>query len=643
MKMLMALCVALFFFAACPPIRAQSGGEPESEPEDEIVVVEDEDDSESEDIEIGEVEVEELRPAEGFKDEPGTIQIVGREEIERSGAEDLLDLLRRKVGMNESEIFGGTSIGLLGLPAKFTLVLIDGKRVTGRVFEQIDFNQMPLSAVERIEVIKGPSSTVYGSAAIGGVINVVTRNPIEGISGVTRLKTGSYGLNVEGVGLGWRDGPASLLLDFERFGYDGYNLDKRTIDTDGDAKRHYNAFAKLRYGFSPKSRVDVTAVRYTENRNSIRFAPPDIRREGNTKTRRLLFAADFEWDLRPGETIQLGIHDGSYAHSFTSHFVGFQDTVSTTAFTEDSLDVSLIYRRYSGRHVFTSGAERLSDGIESDRIAAGNANYETNVIFLQDEYKASPKLTLTFGGRIDDNSSYGTHFSPRAGFKYAQSDNLDIRGSIARGFRPPGLRELYFDFNSPFGYRVEGSPDLVPEKSTGYQVSFDWRPAASDQINLILFRNSVSNLIEAVEVTRSPWIFKMTNIEDAQSQGVELGWGRRLSRDWRFSYNFVFVDATDENTGNRLPNSPKLDQRGSINFSRGDWNAEAFVRHTGSRFTDLANAVEAPGFTTMDLHFGYSPGDWDFKLHFLNVLGEVDRRYGPKPGFEWQAEAIWKF
>ncbi len=612
------------------------------------VVIEEEDDETAdeieEDIELQEVEIEASKPSDdGFKDEPGTVQIIGIEEIEKSGAEDLLDLLRRKVGMNESDVFGGTSVGLLGLPAKFTLVLLDGKRITGRVFEQLDFNQIPLSAVERIEIIKGPSSTIHGSAAIGGVINVVTRNPKQGISGSIRFKSGTNGLDSEGLGFGWREGTASALFDFERFLYDGFDLDPRTIDTDGDSEKKFNAFSKIKFGFSPKSRFAFTAFRFNENRKSIRFAPPDITRQGGTKTRRLLLSAEFEWDLKPGETLRFAVQEGNYAHSYSSFFVGFPDTLSMTSFTEGSRDYSLNYFHFGDRNILTAGIERLTDEIDSDRISTGAANYGTNVFFVQNEYKAAPNLTFTFGGRIDDNSSYGTHFSPRAGFKFDKSDSLVIRGSIARGFRPPGLRELYFDFNSPFGYRVEGSAELLPEKSTGMQLSFDWRPTSEDQITAIVFRNEVTNLIEAVEVTQSPWVFRMTNIEDALSQGAEFGWGRRLSQYWTLSMNTVYVEAEDQSTGNRLPNSPKWDHRGSINFARDEWKAEAFVRRTGNRYTDLANAVEAPEFTTVDLHFGYSPGDWDFKLHLLNVLDEVDRRYGPKPGFEWQAEAVFNF
>lgn len=646
MKTLFIAVALVCLFQAIGGYQLRAQDVPADDPPDEVVEIE-EDTAvivEGEDkIELEEVEIEASKPSEGFKDEPGTIQIIGRDEIEKSGAEDLLDLLRRKVGTNESEIFGGTSIGLLGLPAKFTLVLIDGKRITGRVFEQLDFNQIPLSAVERIEIIKGPSSTIHGSAAIGGVINVITRNPQEGVSGELRFKSGSFGLDVEGIGIGWRKGPASALFDFERFQYDGYDLDPRTIDTDGDAQKRYNMFSRINFGFSPSSRMAITAIRFNESRKSVRFAPPDISRHGDTKTRRLLLSADFEWDLNSGESLRFGVHDGAYAHSYSSFFVGFPDTLAMTSFTEDSRDYSLHYVRYGERNITTAGIERLSDGINSDRISEGTASYDTNVLFVQNEYKATKNLTLTFGGRIDDNSSYGTHFIPRAGFKFEHSNTFILRGSIARGFRPPGLRELYFDFNSPFGYRVEGSPLLMPEKSTGMQLSFDWRPSNDDQITAILFRNDVANLIEAVEITQSPWVFRMTNIEDALSQGVEIGWGRRLLQDWRLSLNTVFVDATDESTGNRLPNSPKWDHRGSLNFAHGDWNAEAFVRHTGSRFTDLANAVEAPAFTTVDMHFGFSSGDWDFKLHLLNVFDEIDRSYGPKPGFEWQAEAVFNF
>jgi outer membrane receptor protein involved in Fe transport len=130
------------------------------------------------------------------------------------------------------------------------------------------------------------------------------------------------------------------------------------------------------------------------------------------------------------------------------------------------------------------------------------------------------------------------------------------------------------------------------------------------------------------------------NIENAASQGVELGWGRKLTDDWTFSYNTIFTDAEDDTTGNRLPNSPEWDHRVALNYSKGDFSGEAFWRNTDSRFTDLANATKAPAFTTFDLHFGWTPGDWEMKVHLLNIFDEMNRQFGPKPGLEWQFEVI---
>jgi len=617
----------------------EEGEEAESSDEDAEDVAEAEDE-----IELGEVEVEGEKPGgEGLKNEPTMIEVIGREEIEESGAEDLLDLLRRKVGMNESETFGGTSIGLLGMPAKFTLVLIDGRRITGRVFEQIDFNQLPLSAVERIEVIKGPSSTLYGSDAIGGVINIITRKPDEGLTVELRSGIGKFGLETEGVGAMFGRGRNSLLLDCERFLYGGYDFDPRTLDTDGDEERHYNIFGKWRLKFAPAARLEFTAFRFNEIRQSVKFAPPDITRRGDTKTRRLQLSLGLEWDVKPGQTASLGIRDGSFAHSYSSVLVGYEDTFHITAFTEDSRDFELEYMWYLTDHIVTAGLQRLHDEIESDRVADNGAEYDTNVAFVQHEWKISPTWTWIWGARADDNSEYGARVSPRIGFRWRPNDGIDVRCGISRGFRSPGLRELYFDFNSPFGYRVEGNPDLSPETSTGYQLSFDARPTKNDQVRVTLFRNEVANLIEAVEISESPWVFRTQNIENALTQGVELGWGRKFDENWRMSVNALFTDATDNDTGNRLPNSPQWDYRGALNYSRSDFNAEAFLRHTAKRFTDLENETEAPAFTTFDLHFGYNPDDWEFKVHLLNVLDKVDRRYGPKPGFEWQIEIVRHF
>ncbi len=520
-----------------------------------------------------EVVVTAARVARTVNETLADVSIITRDDIQASATRDISDLLRLQAGVDIARTGGAggqTSVFLRGTNNNHVLVLIDGVRVSALGTGAFTWETLPLAAIERIEIVRGPRASYWGSDAIGGVIQIFTRK----LNGPRiALGFGSYGDAKADLGIGQRGESG------------GYSIQLGTRDVDGFPSQNENG-----YGYEDKNH--------------------------GLRNRHLSARADHHW----GEQTL----DGVFLHSQgTAEFAG-----GYSDFTEQALSVSL------GGAITPTWQHRLSVGRSSEDYAtpAYFAAYESrrttfgwqNEIALsqrqrlvlgvdalreqgenRDTYRESRSNIGVYAGwqvstnpfdsevslRTDDNSIFGKHTTGSVAAGWQFNESTRTYASYGQGFRGPTLNEQY----SPgFGGLYAGNPDLKPELSSSREIGFEFTPGSGQKLKANLYSTRVSNLISFSGVG-----FRAENVARARIKGAELGYDKTLG-EWRLDSAFTWQDPRNEDTDTGLLRRPKQKFTGSVERMFGESiRAGAELIRSGRR--DDVGGIELPGYTLVNL------------------------------------------
>jgi outer membrane receptor for ferrienterochelin and colicins len=577
------------------------------------------------------------RTAKPWKDAPVATEVVDQATVRASGAETLTDLLEEQPGLQIRRSFGAAGVELQGLDPAYTLVLIDGQRAGGRVGGIVDLNRFQATDLEQVEIVRGSTSALYGSEAIGGVVNLITRRPSGPLSAQARLGAGTLDTwdataSVSG-GVGKWGGRASV--GYHRFG--GYDLDPRDTSTNGAGFDQINASLRTDYGDSDTSvtvsgdytyrdqfavdAMDTGAVFDRLNRTEIlnvRVEPRLLRGivEARAWAGYSLFRDQFLLDQRGAVALDQA-----------------QLTVEHLAQAGAQVDITL-----HADHLLTVGLEGLYEQLRTARLRDGVGDRGRVAPFVQHEWTLPTDLptVLTGGVRADVDTQFGAAVSPRLGARLDPTEWLALRLGAGLGFRAPTFRELLLTFQNPgAGYTIDGNPDLEPERSASVNASAEFTPTRWLWLSANAYYTHIRDLI-AIDTPSSeepgPDRFRYINVDAASTLGVD-SWVRfgplgRLQVDLGYS----FVRARDLEADRALEGRPT--HRGTLGLrygERGDavspWSTEASARAAinGPRpfYEDTDGdgqdeARNASPYATVDLRFAQSLG-----AHMrLFVMGE---------------------
>jgi outer membrane receptor for ferrienterochelin and colicins len=598
-------------------------------------------------IDLGTAAVEGAAAATAQAAAPGVERVITAEDIAQSGARNLADLLAREAGFTVNDTFAGAEVAFQGLPSKFTTVLVDGQRVPGRILERVDFSQLPLANLERVEIIRGPQAAAYGSDSAGVVVNLVTRDSAAA-GGAFALGLGSLGWNRQHVEAHGGRGGESWLFAAGREARDKYDLNPRFPDTDGDSFSQHDILGK----YQRKLGRDLFRLQldwFEDEGRGYSFSPPDQLRNNQTLTRRFQSALGYDWRLSGSESLHLTYNYGTYFHDFYRYWAGYEDATATDSQFKDELqDTHAVYAKAGLDYLLTAGAEYNHDALTSDRIGGGgSAQSAIAAGFAAYEWYASPRWTLAGALRYDDHDSFGGEWGPKLSAAYKLDRRSELAAAVGRGARFPSLREQHYEFASPFGYTVLGNPDLAPESTWSYTLDYSYATARG-RLRLGAFRHEVSNLIVFNQIQEYPQVYQTENIADARTGGLEFSAERRwdvarqrsvgagLDTSW-------LTDSNDAELGTRLPNSPEWDHCLRLFYEQPGLDGELLLRAVDERFLDRENTARAPGYATADLTVRYGLGPGTLTLSGLNLCNERDGKYGPEPGRELRAEYLLEF
>jgi outer membrane receptor for ferrienterochelin and colicins len=489
-----------------------------------------------------------------------TTEVLSRAELERSGAADLSAVLTEHTGV---DLHGGhpngAGIMLQGIGAERVLVLIDGQPVAGRIAGVFDISRIPVAAVERVEIVKGPQSTLYGSEAMGGVVNVITRAPgHEPWSARVSAVAGSQGR---------RDAAAGVTLARHGLAL-GTDVNWRTIHNtpgratdEGALAERTDALVQLRWTPTPRLRVEGSALALDERQRW---------RSGTLYA----FADNRQWNSRVGASWRAGAHalTTTIAASWFEHVSRGSVAPKPIAGDTGQRQVQQIAKAevlYNlgldppgvGVRAVDLGIEVEREATESDRVTGRERMLVSAEPFAQVEVGGTNWSVLP-GIRLSWNEQWGTHLTPRVATRVRLGESLTLRASAGSGFRAPDFKELYMFFqNESANYAVIGNEDLRPETSRNVSAGLEWtgrRVYARGQV----FHNAFHDFIETRVITDpgAPPVFQYANVDDGWTEGLELESGIQL-RAVRAEAGVSYLATENRATGQPLLGRPTYGAR----------------------------------------------------------------------------------
>ena len=529
--------------------------------------------------ELGQVTVTASGHAQQLEDAPASISVITREQIEQRYYQDATDALRDIPGVI---ITGGGSgdrgndIVIRGMPSQYTLILVDGKPVSTRETRpngSAGFEQdwlPPLQAIERIEVVRGPMSTLYGSDAIGGVINVITRKVAEDWGGAVQVDTiiqdDSRSGDIQQGNFSLSGPLLADTLGLQVYGRASTRQEDRFVDG-FEEKNLKNLNARL--SFTPTDNQDFTleAGQTKQDRRSLigYSAPATGCRGGCTDS-------DNEYTR---EVLALN-HTGRWDFGTTDSYVQREEAENLSRemkVTNTSAKTALVTPL--GDHLLTVGAnfekEELSDETSNQISNRTEVDASKWALFAEDEWMLPGNVSVTGGLRLDDDENYGSHVSPRLYGVWGMAPRWTLKGGVSTGFRSPSLREITPDWGQVSrGGDVYGNPDLEPETSVNKELGLYFNAGRDLQANVTVFHNDFKDKITRIACPPSvcpggPNQFGSdptyrVNVDEAVTRGVEAAVSTTLARTLDLTLSYTYTDSeqqSGEYEGEPLNQVPK--------------------------------------------------------------------------------------
>ncbi len=525
------------------------------------------------------------RTEQAVGDTAVTTEVVGRERIEASGAENLAEVLEEVPGMQVTRSFAGAGIRMQGLDPRYTLILIDGQRVTGRISGTLDLTRIPAEDIEQVEIVQGPSSSLYGSDAIAGVVNVITRKTKRPYEAEVHAALGSFWTTDVSARAGLRRKRFGAQLTGGWHRTDGYTLerpDRPPEDASTTGSWQNTGNVALQTDFTPNTPADLrisTRVDYQlRDIRRVDFSPPraNYDRQNLTHLANVTITPEIRWNV-PARLRLIG------------RFAYFDDTLTTDQRLTDDGDsvertvdkLGEITAQYdqlvAAQHMLSFGFVTSFEDIDSDRVSAEQRARQRVSLYVQDEWQIArtPRVVLVPSSRLDYDTQFGGALTPKVALRLDPTQWLTLRASYGAGFRAPDFKELYLQFANPAaGYRVAGNPQLNPERSRGANAGVDLKLWEWGSLSAAYFHNSIDGLIttptgSALVDGDGTLVFQYVNLSEVQTQGVDLRGGatflKHFGADLGYTYTLAY-DLSPDDEGRPqvrdLPGRPR--HRGNV-------------------------------------------------------------------------------
>lgn len=531
---------------------------------------------------LGEIVVTATRTRKMLEDVPLPVTVIQKEQIKDSGSMRLSDILFEQTGLRLVSDHG-IGLQIQGFSPEYTLIMINGQPIIGRRAGTLDLNRISIGNVKRIEIIKGPSSALWGSSALAGVVNLITEKANQPFSLNVNSRYGTHQTFDLGATLSWQTSKWRNTFFVNRLSSAGYRLVPNTISQ--TVPEYQNYTLSYRTDFSISERVSLNFYgRFYEGQKNINSFLGDIQSptmldiDENTRN----------YGLNPS----LAIDVTDELQLDVSHYIsGYRNERQLVYQTSGNIYESNIFdqtyyktdlqatQAWNSQNTSVIGVGVNREKLNSDRYA-GQTTMKNLFVYGQHDWAITPKLNAIAGFRYDDHNIYGSQFSPKFSIQYKLTNWLHLRASTGRGFKAPTFSQLFLSYTNPtVGYSAFGTAivkegvkklqeagkvdeilrevnqiqPIEAEHAWAFNAGFDLIPTSDVRLKVNFFQNSVNNLIDVAPVaikTNGQLIYTYFNLNQAYTRGVEaqVNWHLFNNLKLAFGYQYLLAKQRLEDT-----------------------------------------------------------------------------------------------
>ena len=576
-----------------------------------------------------------------ISDAPIISEVINNQQIKESGAVSLSQLLSNNLGMSMNyDVHGPLDYNLQGLGSKYILVLRDGSPIAGKFRDKIDLDHILLSNVDRVEIVKGPGSAIYGSDAMGGVINIITDK---------NMVKDDLSFNYRKI---WFDNSGLGGHYIAKFGKKINNFIVQSSISHSDLTNH-NIVDPNDHKLINQNNIDI-GIEWTspnmlnvfnlgfhyfkQSDDNQNYVTSDILLSKDvTRMSRNEFSLKLQNRINDNLLIKNIFNSSNYNREFEQQ--GFDSTFDMYNISkEEILDYEFNLNLNFPVHTVTAGYQINRPFYENYRLVDSIKTLFFQGLFFQDDFKISDDLNILIGIRRDTYDKSIVH-SPRIALLRKFNENFTLRASYGKGYRAPSVAERFMDFhNVSQGYKVVGNAKLLPEKSTGISYNLGYTNLKDLKMDVTLYHNNFKNKIHSDRVSvgnDNYTTFQYNNISSAQFSGIEIFSSHVISGSTTLRSNLNFRQNIDGN-GNNLVDSIPLSFGMTIKRRSNLLASDVNITYLGNK-RDITNSY----VNKLDIVVAKNINQYlNLKFAIKNITNDTDKYYGPFLGRSIFLEAV---
>jgi outer membrane receptor for ferrienterochelin and colicins len=533
------------------------------------------------------------------------VKVLNAKTIDNKASNNLRELLQQElnIDLTQSSVFG-SSIELQGISKENIKILVDGTPIIGRLNGIVDLSQINLLNIERIEIIEGPVSVFYGTDAMGGIINLISKkSQKETVEGNVSLYYESINATNLNGNIGYKFGENTIQINAGNYKFNGLSTNDAPRNLNWEEKDQY--FANLMYN----RKINNLQLRFNSNFSNeklISIGEPD--RFGNIKdkdyyTRRIDNSLNLRGKAFNNKFIEATVSYLDYQRYHNTFDVD-PNTFNSVKASSDNKNDNIVRFNYGGFKAqlgksefgdklnYAFGTDIKTESTKGERILDEKQDIQTYAFFTSVNYKLLENFEIQPAVRYTYNSTYGSLISPALNSKITINNNSNIRFSYARGFRAPSLKELFLDFHisqGPFTFIISGNQDLNVEKSHSFNLQYSYHKTLTNNksftIEPSVFYNDVSELITLSELVNFNRHY--INIDKFKSVGGKVDFSYKYFERFTFKTGISVVGRynkfNEEFESDEFLYAPEITSNVNYKFQTIGVNLDVFYKYTGKR------------------------------------------------------------